>query len=308
MVATLDRLTGVFSSLSAEAENLAARVRQSVVVVGGEGGGHGSGIIWQEGGVILTNSHVVHRDRAEVSLADGRHFAAEVFRRDPARDLAALRVPAAGLPAAAVGDSRAIRPGELVLAVGNPLGARGAVAIGIFSGLVRDLQIGHLRLAEMVQADVDLYPGNSGGPLVDARGGVVGINSMVTGPGIALAVPSHVVQEFLGEDSSQKAYLGVTVQQVPLPAALSERANGHAGLLDGHGLMVLAVAEGSPAERAGLILGDVLTAVDGRVVTAPDQLPSRLAAIGPDRPVRLAVLRGGQIVVMDGVVGKRKEG
>ncbi len=292
MATLYGKLSGVFSRLSAEATELADRVRKGVVVVRGEGGGQGSGILWPEDGVVLTNAHVVASDRAEIALSDGRRFEAQLQRRDPNRDLAALRIDGEGLPAVPVGDSRGLRPGELVLAVGNPLGVKGAVAVGIVSGLAKENWVGGRRLPEMVQADVDLYPGNSGGPLVDARGQVVGINSMVTGPGMALAVPSHVAQQFLAEGAERRARLGVTLASVRLPAALARPL----GLRPEHGLMVYAVTRGGPAERAGLLPGDLLVEMDGERVAGKGDLGRRLVNLGPDRPTRLGVLRAGRLL------------
>jgi serine protease Do len=297
-----EKRSGLFSSLSEEASRVAERVRQGVVVVRGDGGGHGSGVVWQQDGVILTNDHVVARDRAEVSLADGREFQAEVFRRDEARDLAAMRIPAIGLPAVPVADSRLLRPGELIMAVGNPLGVKRAVTVGIVSAAPREVWIGRRRLPEMVQADVDLFPGNSGGPLVNAEGMVVGINSMVMGPGIALAVPSHVAVEFLAEDS-RRAYLGVTLRGVELPEAIAQPL----GISSDQGLMVFELAESGPADRAGLLPGDLLIALDGHVLDGTSDLSTRLSRIGSPGSTRLTVLRGGKLLDLTAVPEEREQ-
>ena len=292
---------GLFSSLSEEAAKVAERVRRGVVVVRGDGGGHGSGVVWREDGVVLTNDHVVTRDRAQVSLADGRDFPAEVFRRDETRDLAALRIPAGGLPAVPVADSRLLRPGELIMAVGNPLGVARAVTVGIVSAAPREVQVGRRHLPEMVQADVDLFPGNSGGPLVNAEGQVVGINSMVIGPGIALAVPSHVAVEFLAE-SDRRAFLGVTLRGIELPDAIAQPL----GISSDGGLMVFELTENGPAERAGLLPGDLLIALDGRVLHGSGDLSSRLSRIRPRGSTRLTVLRGGALLDLTAVPEERE--
>ncbi len=296
-----ERRAGLFSSLSDEASKVAERVREGVVIVRGDGGGHGSGVVWREDGVILTNDHVVARDRAEVTLADGREFQAEVFRRDESRDLAALRIPAAGLAAVPVGDSRGLRPGELIMAVGNPLGVMRAVTIGIVSAAPREVWVGRRRMPEMVQADVDLFPGNSGGPLVNAEGQVVGINSMVMGPGMALAVPSHAAAELLA-GSGRQAFLGVTLRGVELPAVIAQPL----GLPSDQGLMVFELAENGPAEQAGLLPGDLLIAVDGHVLVGAGDLSSRLSRIGPQRNTRLTVLRGGKLLDLTAVPEERE--
>lgn len=292
-MAILDReITGAFYSLSAEVEEVSARVRAGVVVVRAEGGGHGAGVVWEPDGVVVTNHHVASGDRAEVTLPTGRSYPAVVFRRDPRRDLAALRVDARGLPAVPVRDSRTLRPGELVLAVGNPLGVKGAVSVGIISGAVQEVQLGDHRFPEMVQADVDLYPGNSGGPLVDAGGRVVGINAMVTGPGIALAVPSQVAQRFLEGEPAGRAWFGIEVYGVELPPLLAEPL----GISPESGLLVHSVEDGSPAEGAGVLLGDLLVALDGRILRGTEDLAWRLAGAEPGRPVRVTLLRGGKLL------------
>jgi len=293
-MATLSgKMAGVFSHLSAEAAEVAAGVRAGVVVVRGREGGRGSGVVWRQDGVVITNDHVVAGERAEVDLADGRRMEARVIRRDPTRDLASLQLPVTGLTAVPVGESRRLRTGELILAVGNPLGVERAVTVGIVSGTPQDVWVGRRLMPEMVQADVDLYPGNSGGPLVDARGRVVGINSMVMGPGMALAVPSHVAELFLEEGAPEcKARLGVTLGSVALPEAIARPL----GLPKDRALMVYSVAGGSPAERAGLLPGDLLVSVDGEKITAPDELARQMSRLSPERPTRLELLRAGRLM------------
>ena len=182
------------SRLADAFNRVAEQLRQSTVQVRGRRGpGGGSGVIWQPDGVIITNAHVVRGAEAIVTLADGRTFDAAVTARDDERDLAALKTEAADLPAAPIGDSDGLRVGELVLAVGNPLGLTGAVTAGV----VHAIGGGEgPRQRGWVQADVRLAPGNSGGPLADAQGRVIGINSMIAG-GLALAVPSNAVARFL---------------------------------------------------------------------------------------------------------------
>ena len=179
--------TGFAAELAAVAERLC---RSTVQVLSGNG--VGSGVIWHADGLIITNSHVVHQSHATVQLWDGRVFDAVCKSRDPQRDLAALEVAATDLPAAMIADSNELQVGQLVLAVGNPLGLVGALSTGIISRLDAGAASGQ----GWVMADLRLFPGNSGGPLADAQGRVIGINSMVVG-GLALAVPSHAVERFL---------------------------------------------------------------------------------------------------------------
>ena len=184
------------------AAEVAQRLGASVVEVRTAGAGHGAGTIWRSDGTIVTNHHVVPRERAEVALADGRRLPAVVVARDPRNDLAVLRVAAGDLPAATIGDAAALRCGELVIAVGHPFGMRNAVTLGVVSAAMPPRPV-PLPIRELIRADVLLGPGNSGGPLADARGRVVGINAMVAG-GLALAVPSHLVERLLAASEAAR--------------------------------------------------------------------------------------------------------
>lgn len=216
------------------------RLRRSTVHIRGAG----SGVVWDTEGTIVTNAHVVGKGAHRVELWDGRSFPAEIKARDHHLDLARLKLVATGLPAAGF-RRNPVRPGEFVVAVGNPLGFTGALttgyvhAAGPFPGLGR---------RHWVQAAIRLAPGNSGGPLADAAGQVVGINTMMVSGGIALAVPSATVEEFVRKGARPR--LGVTVQPV--------RVNNSPGLL------IVSIDPGSPAEQASLLIGDVIlgTAAD----------------------------------------------
>jgi len=206
------------------------RLRRSTVQVQASRISSGSGVIWNADGQIVTNAHVLRDDHAQVELWNGRRVTAHVLRRDRQRDIALLQIQADDLVVAARGDSDALRPGELVIAVGNPFGFVGAVSTGIIHS------VGRLRgfSQPWIVSDVRLAPGNSGGPLANARGEVVGINTMIAG-GLACAITSNGVAQFLS-----RAHLGVTVRPMPL------------------GLVVLDVTPQSPAERASLRPGDIL--------------------------------------------------
>lgn len=298
----LDSRTGsVLGDLSAEAFAVVSRVRSGVVVVRGSGGGQGSGVVWREDGLVLTNDHVVADDRARVLLPDGREHVGKVIRRDPSRDLAALRLPVDALTPVPLADSRVARPGELVFAVGNPLGIRGAVAAGTFGGIVRDVRVGRGRFPEMVQAAVALYPGSSGGPLVDAEGRVLGINAMVVGPRLALAIPSHIAREFAAAAAPSRAYLGLSALGVDLPESLTRSL----GLDVNRGLLVSEVADDGPAGRAGILLGDVLLGLDGHLTRDVEDLRDALGSdrIGALTPIR--VIRGGEIRELVITIGER---
>jgi len=160
------------------------------------GQSYGAGVIWDSDGVIVTNAHVVRRRRPEVILADGRHFDGALLAHDPELDLAALRIPAGDLPAIRRGDSRALPGGTWVLAIGHPWGVRGAVSAGtvIDVGVPVEMPLGG---REYVQVGLQVRPGHSGGPLVDGNRRLVGINTMLNGPQVGLAIPVHVVEQFM---------------------------------------------------------------------------------------------------------------
>lgn len=219
------------------------KLRRSTVQVGRGG----SGAIWSPDGNIVTNAHVVdgagQGGTVPVELWDGRRFSGHIVRRSGRRDLAAVRIEASGLPSVAVGDSTALRVGELVIAVGNPLGFIGAASTGTVHGFEnRSWVVSQLRLA----------PGNSGGPLANAGGEVVGINTMIAGR-LAFAIPSQAVGEFLMPPREAHGVLGVVVR--PIPIDWTPRQPG---------LIVLEVIPHSPAEHASLLQGDVLVGAGGR--------------------------------------------
>lgn len=210
-------------------------LRRSTVLIRGHRGGMGSGVIVDADGMIVTNSHVVRSSRLDVQLWDGRTFHAEVKARDAARDLAILSVPASGLSAVPAGDSGILRVGELVVAVGNPLGFIGAVTTGVVHAVG---PLSGLGPTSWVQSDLQLAPGNSGGPLADAMGRLVGINTMISGQ-LALALPGNVVRRFVASQEPGES-LGVTLRAVPLAL------NGVWQM----GLLFLKVADGGTAHAA----------------------------------------------------------
>jgi serine protease Do len=206
---------------------IAERLRRSTVQVFPDRRGGGSGVIWNSDGAIMTNAHVARKDAAQVQLWDGRRFPARVTSRDARRDLAVLRIEASGLDAAAVGDSSALRPGELVVAIGSPLGFAGALSTGV----------AHSAGSGWIYANVRLAPGNSGGPLANARGEVIGINTAIVN-GLGMAVPSNAAAEFLLQ--GPRPALGVTLRP------------------EAHGLRILQLEPNGPAAGASLREGDLL--------------------------------------------------
>lgn len=280
---------GVPAVFELGAAEIAARVSRSVVEVRTRGGA-GAGIIWRAGGVVVTNHHVLGADRASARLADGRVFGGRVVARDEYDDLAVLQLEGQdlSLPAAEIGSAVALRPGELVIAVGHPFGLRAAVSAGVVaSALDREGSWGR----ELIRADVRLGPGNSGGPLVDSRGRVVGVNAMVSG-GLGLAVPAHLAEALVVDGRQRRrAVLGIEVRDVQLPPVLAARTGVTQARADA-GVLVTAVESGSAAERAGLLLGDILVGADGEALGGSPGLRRVLASYRGGL-LHLGILRGG---------------
>jgi serine protease Do len=260
---------------------VAEHLRRLTVLI--RAGGSGSGVIWSTDGIIVTNAHVARGSQVGVQLWDGRELKARILSRNPRRDIASLRVDASNLPAAVAADSSRVRPGELVVAIGNPLGFIGALTTGTVHA------IGSLRglgAQSWIQANLRLAPGNSGGPLADARGRIIGINTMVAGR-LALAIPSNAVQGFLSSGSSDP-WLGVTVHPVQVPQ--------DAGRSRTFGLLVLEVESGSPAANASFLPGDILLGTEEKPFTSIDDLSQILGRRGP-RLERFEFLRGDYLRV-----------
>jgi serine protease Do len=288
---------------------LLERARPSVVQVRSGGRGTGTGVIWRSNGAILTNDHVVaHADgRIQVLLAGGRMLEARVGARNADLDLALLEVAGGDLEAAAVGDSSQLRVGELVFAVGHPWGQPWVVTAGIVSGLgavpVRSRHEGmgeDEHTAQYVRSDVRLAPGNSGGPLLNARGEVIGINAMIFGGDMAVAIPSHVASEWTVAPSRGRTDLGATVQLASFPPAIRHGAwaSRRAALL------VTAVAPGGPGERGGLRAGDLLLDAAGAPTESSEALHAALATHAAP-VVRMYLLREDAIIPIDVYLGER---
>lgn len=327
------------AALSDGVAELAGRLRASVVQVHAGDRGIGSGVVWRLSepdasgaaeATIITNAHVAMAARgASIAVkpvgapTSGTLIPATLGAVDPSHDLAALSVrvkAATGLRQAEIGDSAALRVGELVVAVGNPFGRVGALTAGVVAARAPvDLEEsaehaepiapgeapgdapsgerwrgrGRRLETEVIQADIRLYPGNSGGPLADARGRVVGINAMVVG-GLGFAIPSRTVQWFLAnaERASTRPYLGVQVLTAPVSPALAQRL----GLSRETAALIAGIESGSPAEAAGVLVGDILLAVNGREVAEANGLLRALARLGAagSQPITLELLRGGE--------------
>jgi S1-C subfamily serine protease len=263
-------------------------------------GGAGSGVVFTPDGLVLTNSHVVGRAlHPTVTLPDGRVLTADLIGRDADTDLAVIRVDASGvgsLPWATFADSKAIRVGQIAIAIGNPFGFHHSVTAGVVSALGRSLRARTGRLMDdIIQTDASLNPGNSGGPLVSARGEVFGINTaMIAGAqGLCFAVATNtarfVAARLIRDGAIRRSYIGVAGQNVSVPRALA-RANQ---LAVSSGVLVASVESGSPAAHAGLRDGDVIVALGDRAVNGIDDLHRQLTDDRIGQPLPLSILRSG---------------
>lgn len=284
---------GLLEGLSRELAGVVERIAPSVVRVDDGSRLTATGLVWREDGVILTTAHGLERDDAlAVERADGTRLEAALVGRDHDTDLAVLRVAATDLPAAPTVGAEEVRVGQLVLALGRP-GTLGLQAtIGIVSGR-QDTQTGGAP-EYILSTDAALYPGFSGGPLVDMAGRVVGINNRMFGygDGVALGVPlvRRVAEALLGRGQVSRGYLGVRTQRVPLPEGLrATLENGPAS-----GLLIVGVESGSAAERGGLLLGDLLLRLNGQPLEDADALRRHLRSLPAGQAVGLHIVRGGE--------------
>jgi S1-C subfamily serine protease len=267
-----------------------------------EGLASGSGVVIAPGGYALTNSHVVHGSAGvEAELSDGRTLIADLIGDDPATDLALLKLANAGdVPHAELGDSNGVRVGDFALAVGSPFGLARTVTFGIVSALGRTLQsqIGGRAIEGVLQTDAPLNPGNSGGPLLDAKGRVIGINTAIVlgGQGVCFAVPSNtaafVVSQVLAHGRVRRAWLGLGAEEVLIAADVAKRA----GLSSARGVVVRGVDPAGPASRAGLRKGDVLVRFANHELRSIADLHRLLDHEAIDQPLHVEALRGGELV------------
>ncbi len=285
---------GLPDAASAAILQMLDRVGPSVVQVRDGRRGAGAGIIWGRDGRVLTNHHVVAgHGEVQVELRDGRTLDAQVRARNPALDLALLQVEADDLPAAPVADSTRLRVGELVFAVGHPWGQRNVVTAGIISGFgTVDVPGNGGGKATYLHSDVRLAPGNSGGPLLNAEGAVVGINAMIFGGDLSVAIPSHVASGWVAGLPSLRVHLGVGLQPVELQG---RRTHRRAPQWRAAGMKVLTINPGEAADRAGLRVGDVLLQIAGVPVVNADVLRATLSGIHTQATVPLHVLRGDAV-------------
>lgn len=262
---------------------------------GQESGGTGSGFVIAPDGFILTNSHVVHEAaRLEVTLADSRQYGPTLVGEDPETDLAVIRINASQLVHAHLADSKAVRVGQIAVAIGSPFGFHQTVTAGVVSALGRSMRSRSGRLIDnVIQTDAALNPGNSGGPLVNSRGEIIGVNTAIILPaqGICFAIASSTAEFVAGwlikEGRIRRSWIGVAGQDVPIHRRV---ARFHRLTVD-HGVLVAGIEPGSPASRAGLREGDVIVAFEGEPVSGIDELHRHLVAKLIGIPSTITVIR-----------------
>lgn len=258
--------------------------------------GTGSGIILTPDGFIVTNNHVVRgASHIAIGLTDGRLLEGSLVGADPVTDLALVRVAANGLPAAKLGNSDKIMPGQLAVAIGNPLGYQNTVSAGVVSALGRSLRMDSGRLIEnVIQSDVTLNPGNSGGPLVNSLGEVIGVNTAIDGrgQGISLSVPSNtaswVVSELISKGKVQRISLGIMCAVLPLNHTFRE----HFSVTNTSAVQIIEVTEKSLGKKAGLLENDLIVAVDKRQIVDIDSLHRSLSTKKSEDGFELEIIRG----------------
>jgi serine protease Do len=283
-------LIDTFSSGLAE---MIEQAQASVVQVRRGDRGAGTGVIWQAKGGIITNHHVIAHAGSKilVELRDGRTLEAQIVDSDPTLDVALLNVPADDLTAVPFADSSKLRVGELVFAIGNPWGQRGVVTAGIVSALSKVKMRNSNRQLEYIKSDVRLAPGNSGGPLLNAQGHVIGINAMIMGGDLSVAIPSNVVSTWVAQLPLARITLGVQIQPAELPTKIQQELANEQTL----GLLVVGIVEGGLAELAGLLVGDVLIDIENKPLGDAATLRAVLVQNSSQETVRLRVLRGGVV-------------
>ncbi len=279
------------NTLDAALATLVATAQASVVQIRSGQRGAGSGIIWRRDGLLITNHHVIAGQR-EVSVETNasQTLAAEVIASDPVLDLAILQVSADDLPAAVIGNSQSVRVGELVLAIGHPWGIRNVTTMGIISGTGTISTPWRSAQTEYLRSDVRLAPGNSGGPLLNAHGEVIGINAMIFGGDLSVAIPAHIAEQFIAVSTNAAPQLGVTLQQVLVGPSRRQAQPA---------LLVTDVVPDSVAAHAGLLVGDVLLAANDQPLAEPHAL--RWAVFNHDRqrPLPLRIQRGTQATTLN---------
>jgi S1-C subfamily serine protease len=298
-------MSDVLKNLSSDLADVVQTAGASIVRVEARRRMPASGVIWSADGLIVTTHHVVERDEnIKIGLPDGKSVSATLVGRDPSTDIAVLRAQASGLTAAEWSDSDSVRVGHLVLAIGRP-GNDLQATLGVVSALDEGFRTHAGGLIDRyMQTDVVMYPGFSGGPLVDANGSVLGLNTSALMRGVSLTLPAstirRVAEMLTSHGKVRQGYLGVKAQPVRLPAALESQLGQETGLL------LASVEPDSPAEKGGLMLGDTLVGFGGDRVRHMDDLLAALSGdrVGKSFPAK--VVRGGQVIEATVAVGERE--
>jgi len=299
--APLDAYSQVVTSVAAD---LTPRVAALEVRHRGRGGrfaaGAGSGVVFTSDGFLLTNAHVVgHADAGKAAFSDGTVLPFHVVGADPLSDLAVIRADGPTPPPARLGEASSLKVGQLVVAVGNPLGLAGSVTAGVVSALGRSLPAragANVRVIDdVIQTDAALNPGNSGGALAIASGDVIGINTAVAGTGLGLAIPINgtsrqIIATLMAEGRVRRAYVGLAGTPAPLPPPLAAQRDQQTGL------RIAEVVAGGPAAQAGVRAGDLLLSADGEPIRNAQALQKLMLADAIGRPLALTVLRAGALV------------
>jgi S1-C subfamily serine protease len=293
---------GILANLSTELADVVERVAPAVVRVDDGSRLTATGTLWSAEGIVVTTSHGVERDESlSIELGDGKVLPAAIIGRDPDTDLAALKVNATGLPFVPQAESPEVRVGNLALALARPGHGGLQATLGIISARLESQS--HGQEEYILHTDAVLYPGFSGGPLVNVNGKVVGILNLMfgRGKGVALGTPitNHIIQALLAHGRVQRGYLGVRTQQVMLPEGLRKSLS----LSQETGLLLVQVDPGSPAEKGGLLLGDVLLAFNDVDVSDVDSLRRQLRLHSAGDTVKIRLLRGGALHTQDVSLG-----
>lgn len=297
-------MTTDFATISKSAAAVVTQASPSVVRVDARRRHPASGIVWSADGLILTAHHVVRRDdEIRVGLSDGRELPATLVGRDPSTDLALLRVEATGLSAVEWREEGSLGVGELVLALGRP-GQNVQASLGVISALGGAWRsMGGGKVSHYIRPDLVMYPGFSGGPLIDGEGKVIGLatSALTREGGIALsaATVQPVVETLLTQGRMRRGYLGVGVQPAKLPAAVAESLERETGVL------LNSIETDSPAAAAGLLVGDILVALDGEAVERPEDLTLLLQGSQVGQTVSAQIVRGGTLTELSVTVGER---
>ena len=272
--------------------------------------GQGSGFVVEADGVIWTNAHVVEgADTVTVTLRDGREFSGEVVGEDPLTDVAVIKVQAQDLPTVTLGNSEQLRPGEWAIAIGNPLGLDNTVTAGIISATGRtsaQIRVPDKRV-QFIQTDAAINPGNSGGPLLNERGEVIGINTAIIGgaQGLGFAIPinsaQRLAQELIEKGRVEHAYLGIQMRTLTsdLRQQINRDPRSNLQLSADEGVIILGLMRNSPAVEAGLEVGDVIVAMNGKSITEAEQVQQIVQDVGVGESIELEINREGRQVSLD---------